>query len=108
MVARIWRRQVKLYLCSVCGSDVSHFGSFKDELFEERHVLHVLLSAIHFNVLDLHQYVFLVNSVQSFPNQDPQVRVFRSRANAPHFSSPQPVSNSLAIKVNHLRTDSFS
>ena len=29
------------------------------------------------DVLDLHQYAFLVDSVQFFPNQDPQVGVLR-------------------------------
>ena len=49
----------------------------------------------------------LMNSVQLLRNQDPQIGVLRSWADAPHFSSPKPITDSFVVFVNHSRPDSF-
>ena len=61
--------------------------------FDGRHLL-LLLGAMHFDVFDLHQYAFLMNSVQISPNQDPQVGVLCFWANARHFTSSQTINYS--------------
>ena len=65
----------------------------------ERHLLNFLLEAMRFDMFDFHQYAFLMYSVLSFPNQDPQVSVPRSWTNALHFSSPH------TIIIDCLRTN---
>ena len=55
---------------------------------------------MRFGVLHLHQYASLMSFVQRLPNQDPQVRVFRSWANAPHLSSLQPVHDPFVVNMD--------
>ena len=83
------------------------FSAFSDEFFEERHLLFFLLGAVHFEVLDLQQYSFLMNSVHFCPYQDPQVGVLRSWANALRVTSPQPINDRFVVIMNRSRIDSF-
>ena len=63
-------------------------------------MLHFLLGAVRFDMLDLDQYAFLMKSVHFFPNQDPQIGVRLSWDNTVHFSFPQPIGDPFAIIVH--------
>ena len=76
-------------------------------IFKERPLLHFLSGAIRFDVFAGHQYVFSMNSVQFFPEQNPQIGLLRCWTTASSFSSPQPINNTFVVNVHHRKTDSF-
>ena len=91
---------------SLFCSLVCFFIAFSDELFEKRHLLHFLLGMMRFDVLTPPPACLLYELCTILPNQDPQVGVLCSWANACPFSSPQTINDSFVVDMDRGRTDS--
>ena len=50
----------------------------------------------------------MMNSMQFFQNQTPQISALRSWTNAPLFCLPQSINDPFVVKMHHYGTDSFS